>query len=170
MGHSTSRQGVHHLVIISAQLIYLNASFHLQIHVEPAAIKIVRDLYAPPDHPVFQLVPPTFDQLAKEFYQTMGQPVVTRGNVWDVYLALLNHFHQLDEAHANYHNQWKAIFTENQDENLGEIELLEGLEGLRGGQDIYGPDGSYYMGGVNNGAGLGEWYIPCVLGNMLVKI
>jgi hypothetical protein len=142
--------------IISPFTIQKSHIVSCQIHIDPAAIPTVRNLYAPPDHPVFELVPPTFDNLARQFYLAMGQPTVSRTNVWDIYLAMLHEFHRLDEAHAHFHNEWKVAFTESQNENANEIELRDDLQDLQNGEDVFRPDGSYYMGGVNNGNGLGE--------------
>ncbi|PSR76901.1 hypothetical protein PHLCEN_2v8148 [Hermanssonia centrifuga] len=39
---------------------------------DPASLQYVRQLYAPTDHPVFELVPTSFNGLAEGFYTTMG--------------------------------------------------------------------------------------------------
>ncbi|KAJ6613175.1 hypothetical protein B0H10DRAFT_1806111, partial [Mycena sp. CBHHK59/15] len=70
-----------------------------KIQVDPAAITHVRNLYAPPDHEVFELVPKDFAELAAEFYAQIGHPPITRTNVWDIYLALLSRFQHLDNLH-----------------------------------------------------------------------
>ncbi|THV07012.1 hypothetical protein K435DRAFT_569504, partial [Dendrothele bispora CBS 962.96] len=40
-------------------------------------------LYAPPDHPVFELVSPEFDYWARSYYIQFGSPTVTGDNVWN---------------------------------------------------------------------------------------
>ncbi len=52
----------------------------------------MRNKYAPPEHPVFHLVPPAFAEKARQFYGEAGHPVVTRENVWFVYRNLLDYF------------------------------------------------------------------------------
>ncbi|KAG6908222.1 hypothetical protein DXG01_005694 [Tephrocybe rancida] len=126
------------------------------IHVEHQAIDYVRSLYAPPNHPVFELVPLTFGTYATQFYQTLGQPVITRNNVWDVYLDILNMFNQLDDICEADHAEWYRVASlswspDTEDEPL---ELLDGLCDLPNGMDSIREDGSYYMGGVNGGEGL----------------
>ncbi|KAJ6558992.1 hypothetical protein B0H10DRAFT_1846232, partial [Mycena sp. CBHHK59/15] len=70
-----------------------------KIAVDPASVAHVRNLYAPPEHEVFQLVPPDFASVAAEFYSQLGQPAITRTDVWDIYMALLTKFEDLDNQH-----------------------------------------------------------------------
>ncbi|KAJ7576517.1 hypothetical protein C8J56DRAFT_800127, partial [Mycena floridula] len=63
-----------------------------KITVNPAHIQTVKEQLAPADHPVFELVPPSFHQYCFQFYQACGSPTITRENVWDVYLIILNGF------------------------------------------------------------------------------
>lgn len=125
-----------------------------QIKVNPKSVEYVRSLYAPPDNPVFELVPQTFATYAAKIYKTMGEPTVTRENVWAVYLALLDSFHQLEEILEDDHVQWHHIATLAREDNPEELELLQGLRELPNGLENPRDDGSYYMGGVNNGQGL----------------
>ncbi|KAJ7721440.1 hypothetical protein DFH07DRAFT_681133, partial [Mycena maculata] len=62
------------------------------IKVEQEAIDMVRALYAPPDHEVFQLVPPDFHAIIAQMYAEIGQPAVTRESCWNIYLQLLGKF------------------------------------------------------------------------------
>ncbi|THU77151.1 hypothetical protein K435DRAFT_824408 [Dendrothele bispora CBS 962.96] len=57
-------------------------------------IRKAEELYALPDHPVFELVPPEFNYWATSYYQQIGSPVVTRHNVWNVYTEILRKFEQ----------------------------------------------------------------------------
>jgi hypothetical protein len=50
--------------------------------------------YAPPDHPVFKLVPPIFDARAQAFYAEIGEPVLTIESFWPTYRLLLRSFHE----------------------------------------------------------------------------
>jgi hypothetical protein len=51
--------------------------------------------WAPPNDPVFWLVPATFEQQAARLYHTIGQPVVSSATFWTVYQELLTAFHML---------------------------------------------------------------------------
>jgi len=79
-------------------LFHLYLSFNFQIGVEQAAIDHVRNNFAPPDDPVFELVPQEFGQYATILYQSMGIPVVNSENVWDIYCELHHRFEHLDDA------------------------------------------------------------------------
>lgn len=133
---------------------------------EPEAVEYVRALYAPKDHEVFQLVPPTFNVLAKGFYVEMGSPAATRTNVWDVYLDLQRRFIALEAIPEQV--EWCSSLTQAREEaearDAGEsiellpnsIELLPNQEELLEGQPL--GEGYSYMGGVNRGLGLGVYF------------
>jgi hypothetical protein len=123
-------------------------------------VQHVRDLYAPQDHPVFELVPPTFGRLAEQFYREIGSPVISRTNVWDVYMGIRAHFYHLEGIPDDYQLEWDSAITQAREESDARdanmpIELIPDLRGLCNGLDVARPDGSYYMGGVNNGQGIG---------------
>ncbi|KAJ6568517.1 hypothetical protein B0H19DRAFT_939041 [Mycena capillaripes] len=133
-----------------------------KIKVDPAAIAYVRNLYAPPDHEVFELVPKDFAKLATEFYAQIGNPLITRTNVWDIYMALLACFEHLDNLHripAQLDEQWGYSLTMARDDYEADLALIPHLTPLHNGSEVVGPDGYYYMGGVNNGLGLSEWWL-----------
>lgn len=56
----------------------------------------MRQIYAPPDHPVFLLVPQEFSQQASLFMVELGLPPVTGDNVWNVYADLLMRFQSIE--------------------------------------------------------------------------
>jgi hypothetical protein len=60
-----------------------------QIPVAPELLNKVEALYAPQDHPVFELVPCAFHECATELFVAIGGPKITIHNFWDVYLDLL---------------------------------------------------------------------------------
>ncbi|KAF8957939.1 hypothetical protein BDZ97DRAFT_1669109, partial [Flammula alnicola] len=60
-----------------------------KVKVEEEAIDYVEQLYAPPDDPVFELVPPTFAYYTQIMYDDMGTPAVTGESVWDIYRGLV---------------------------------------------------------------------------------
>ncbi|KZO92830.1 hypothetical protein CALVIDRAFT_486839 [Calocera viscosa TUFC12733] len=50
----------------------------------------VEELYAPPDHPVFNLVPRDFGCEIERYYHALGEPEVTIDSFWNIYHHLLN--------------------------------------------------------------------------------
>lgn len=89
----------------------------------------------------------------------MGEPPVTRETCWNVYLQLLAGFRALDAAHQVPHDidvEWGYALTMAGDAHAKDIELMPDLQPLKNSEDVVGPSGSYYMGGVNSGVGLGK--------------
>ncbi|KAJ7191511.1 hypothetical protein GGX14DRAFT_506825 [Mycena pura] len=126
-----------------------------KVRVHPHTIQQVRELYAPPSHPVFQLVPPDFNELAQQFYGQISDPPpqVTRTNVWDIYLAILGRFEHLDSLHqtvTELDDRWGYALTMARDDYHEELELMPNLQDLPEGTR----NGGIYLGGVNNGLGL----------------
>ncbi|KAJ7277156.1 hypothetical protein C8J57DRAFT_1060751, partial [Mycena rebaudengoi] len=112
-----------------------------KIVVDPASVVEVRHLYAPPEHAVFQLVPPDFAQLATEFYLQLGQPVISRTNVWDIYMALLTQFQHLDNVHrvpVKLDKHWGYALTMARDDYVEDIALIPNLAPLQNGGDVIG--------------------------------
>ncbi|KAF9254085.1 hypothetical protein L218DRAFT_812290, partial [Marasmius fiardii PR-910] len=66
-------------------------NFKIPIRDQHAPIlKEAEDLWASPDHEVFQLVPKDFAILIEHVYvHVLNKPEITRGNVWTVYIGLL---------------------------------------------------------------------------------
>ncbi|KIK76560.1 hypothetical protein PAXRUDRAFT_169548, partial [Paxillus rubicundulus Ve08.2h10] len=122
--------------------------------VDSAIINHVRELHTPPSHPVFELVPVTFQQYAQLYYDELGAPPVTHSNVWDVYQSLLSRFQEWNVIPANLIAEWSAPASSEASEGDDHIDipLLADLQEL---PFIINTDGSYYMGEVNNGHGLG---------------
>lgn len=115
-----------------------------------------RNVYAPPNDPVFALTPPEFTYYAEILFKGMGSPLVDSSSVWAIYQELLERFEHLDDA-ADFAEQCQIYLslleaTNDDDDN----EAPTGHD-LLGGAD--NGDGDYYMGGVNNGRGLGKHVI-----------
>jgi hypothetical protein len=51
-------------------------------------------IYAPPDHPVFELVPLAFHDHVSEAYAAIGEPIVDIKTFWEVYLRLREQLRQ----------------------------------------------------------------------------
>jgi hypothetical protein len=130
----------------------------IKVKVEQEAIDYVEQLYAPPDDPVFELVPATFAHYIQMMYGNMGSPVVTGENIWDIYRGLVQ---QLEELHdrmdyADCIDQWE-VNVEGADAEPP-YPLIDGQD-LRGGYENPHEDGSVYLGGVNGGDGLGMFLL-----------
>ena len=120
----------------------------------------MEQLYAPPDDPVFELVPETFAHYTQIIYNNMGSPAVTGENIWDIYRELVQRLEELQIAmeYADYLDcidQWEV----NKDLMEGADEeppypLIDGRD-LQGGYENPHEDGTVYLGGVNGGDGLG---------------
>ncbi|KAG9083879.1 hypothetical protein FRC06_004327, partial [Ceratobasidium sp. 370] len=68
----------------------------LKVEVPLEAVEQVRQLYAPPDHPVFQWMPPQFEAWAQKFYIHAGGEVIVRDNAWHYYNTILDLFRRLE--------------------------------------------------------------------------
>ena len=111
----------------------------------------MRQEFAPSDNPVFQLVPPEFGEYAGIFFESMGRPNI---NIWEIYRRLVYRFQHLDDT-VDFIEQLQVYLNLLDDEgNVADVEPPAGME-LHGRLENPGPDGAYYMGGVNNGLGLG---------------
>ncbi|KIM38531.1 hypothetical protein M413DRAFT_20009 [Hebeloma cylindrosporum] len=123
-----------------------------KITVEPEAIQYVRELFAPPSDPTFELVPAAFALYADMFYKGLGSPEISWDTAWDIYQDMLFQFEQMD-AIEDIVEEWETQVNL-MDEDPPAMPLIEGQRDLLGGEDVIDEDGSYYMGGVNNGQGL----------------
>ncbi|KZT61631.1 hypothetical protein CALCODRAFT_427331, partial [Calocera cornea HHB12733] len=54
--------------------------------------RVVEELYAPRDHPVFRLVPPLFEMEIRGYFKEIDEPEVTMESFWEIYGYLLNAF------------------------------------------------------------------------------
>jgi hypothetical protein len=111
-----------------------------------ALLDEIEDLYAPRDHPVFQLVPPAFEQRAQDLYTIIGRPAVSSDTFWTVYLQLLGRFRALQNDPELTHvlECHREMTQRVEDEEIG---LLPGLRELRNGDNVVGPHGEQYIGG-----------------------
>ncbi|KAG1795371.1 uncharacterized protein HD556DRAFT_1213380, partial [Suillus plorans] len=67
-------------------------SLDFKVPVPSALFDEVEAIYAPSDHPVFDLVPPSFEQRAQYLYTSLGNPQVSSDSFWNVYQMLLAQF------------------------------------------------------------------------------
>lgn len=85
----------------------------------------------------------------------MGSPTISSENVWDVYRELLYRFEHLDDA-VEFLEQCETYIQEQEIEESLHEEMPPAGEELLGGFEENTEDGYFYMGGVNNGRGLGK--------------
>jgi hypothetical protein len=105
----------------------------------------MEQLYAPPDHVVFTLVPPTFHERATELYLSIGEPAVTVGTFWDIYRNLLG---KLREPIDDQLTEVLDTFQANIDNNAEDMALLPNMEPFRLGQPLDLGGKSTYVGGL----------------------
>ncbi|KAF4577029.1 hypothetical protein EYR36_005016 [Pleurotus pulmonarius] len=60
-----------------------------KIIVSPEMLNDARQQWAPPDDPVFELVPPSFQRHVQAIYTTLGRPTVSSATFWTTYARLL---------------------------------------------------------------------------------
>ncbi|GJE88520.1 hypothetical protein PsYK624_046030 [Phanerochaete sordida] len=60
-----------------------------KIPVSEEVLRAAELQWAPPDHPVFELVPPVFAEFISSVYAEMGSPTVEFESFWNIYLVML---------------------------------------------------------------------------------
>lgn len=100
----------------------------------------LEQIYAPPDHPVFQLVPTTFRKIATKLYGEIGSPIVDFKSFWPVYEQLLQKFIEngctRDEELQNELNS--VIEDSRRISDDDKLPLIPGLKELRNGDNVVG--------------------------------
>jgi hypothetical protein len=125
-------------------LILFVLTFLSQITVEREALDHVRNLYINPSHVVFDLVPQIFGAIIQRCYEELGRPLVTRESAWDVYLRLLDMLQVNEEI--------SSVIEDVEEDVKEDLPLLENQQDLPYREE---GNGTYYMGGVGGGLGLG---------------
>ncbi|KIK59520.1 hypothetical protein GYMLUDRAFT_169437, partial [Collybiopsis luxurians FD-317 M1] len=127
--------------------------FKVIIDPDASYIQEAEQLYAPPDHPIFDLVPAEFDYWANNYFQQIGSPEINHDTVWDVYVQMLQKFrnnsHLLTtlELHG-FHNDRDDFVKEVQDAlNVQIGNQIQDMELL-----LFDEEG-LYIGGVQGGLG-----------------
>lgn len=111
----------------------------------PELLDEMEALYAPPDHPVFQLVPPIFHERATELYLAIGQPELNIDTFWNVYRNLLNMLRgQRDDQLTNSLTSYEAEV----DSAPTDLPLLPNMEPFRLGRPLNIGGRSDYIGGI----------------------
>ena len=126
--------------------ILITNSHAYQIPVNSKLLDEMEALYTPPDHAVFDLVPPAFHKHMSQLYITMGQPEVNVDTFWNVYLSLLRRIHEGRDE------QLTGILTSHQgtlNQDPDEMPLLPGMDAFRLGQPLRPVLYGSYMGGLD---------------------
>jgi hypothetical protein len=110
-------------------------------------------IYAPPDHPIFELVPLIFHQRVDRFYNEAGSPVITSDTFWDVYRGLRLRFeHRSDD-------EFTAVLQANSDRetasNDDQIPVLPDMQPFCNGQPVVGHR-EQYIGGLHASSSTGD--------------
>ncbi|THG94061.1 hypothetical protein EW026_g7330 [Hermanssonia centrifuga] len=84
------------------------AAEDFKIPVQEDILQAIEERWAPPDHPVFRLVPPTFQVYIQSLYQEIGQPVVQFETFWDVYL----HLHAIAQQSLDLHPDVQSLLDD----------------------------------------------------------
>ncbi|KAF4588917.1 hypothetical protein EYR40_010472 [Pleurotus pulmonarius] len=133
---------------------HLYGALDFKVQIEREAITEARALYAPPSHDVFNLVPTSFETTITRGYTSLGSPAIDRNNVWAIYCDLVKYIYADMEA-KDIRTSWEdeleaAEAAEAAQTMLPEPEVGDLLPLIDTGDR---PDGSFYLGGVNRGAG-----------------
>lgn len=116
-----------------------------KIPVPPELLDEMEALYAPPDHPVFELVPLAFHEHVSNIYAAIGQPEVTVDTFWDIFRNLLGRLHEgLDEHLTEIITHYKTHGQE-----LDDMPLLPNMDAFRLGQPLNLGANSNYIGGLD---------------------
>ncbi|KAG2126257.1 uncharacterized protein EDB93DRAFT_1257645 [Suillus bovinus] len=118
--------------------------------VEHEALYHMCNLYINPSHIVFDLVPQTFGEVIQHCYEELGHPLVMGHSTWDVYLHLLDML-QINE-------EIPSVIEDVEEDLL----LLQNQQDLPYHEE---GNGTYYIGGVGGGLGLGDNHL-CQLDNL----
>ncbi|KAK7452638.1 hypothetical protein VKT23_012037 [Stygiomarasmius scandens] len=130
-------------------------ALNFKIPIDPNAFYIheAEQLYAPPGHPVFDLVPPEFNYWASSYYQQIGSPVVTRHNVWNVYEQILEKFETnaplMNTLHLEGYRDDRDEFVKEVEDAL-QVQVDDIVDDL---MPLADDDEGIYMGGVRGGLG-----------------
>ncbi|KAH9856452.1 hypothetical protein C2E23DRAFT_811473 [Lenzites betulinus] len=113
-----------------------------KIPIPDTLVNEVEAEWAPPTHPVFELVPGAFGDKASELFTDMGSPALSQENFWVAYLSLLEHFLRYQEDHPdNISLQADALASHCASQGqLAEegVDLLPGLQEYRAGDRLVG--------------------------------
>ncbi|KAG1838531.1 hypothetical protein DFJ58DRAFT_733787 [Suillus subalutaceus] len=119
-------------------------SLDFKVPIPGDLIDEVEGIYTPPDHPVFELVPPIFGRHAQDLYGSLGKPRVSSESFWDVYQLMRQQFEALEgDRDLTVELSQSAVHLED-----GQVLLIPDLQDLPHNTGLLGPAGYLYMGGM----------------------
>jgi len=126
---------------------HVYGSFDFKVLVPPELFDEAEAVYAPADDPVFELVPPVFDAVAKTLYGELGELPVSSDTLWTVYRQLLLKFcqraHDAElESTLTQHRETMATIAKHQEPLMSNIDEMQ--------SNVMGPAGYQYVGGLTN--------------------
>ncbi|KAG9083204.1 hypothetical protein FS749_006229 [Ceratobasidium sp. UAMH 11750] len=92
----------------------------LKVEVPHEAVEQVRQMYAPPDHVVFQWMPQPFEAWAQKFYTHVGGEVIVRDNAWRYYHGILDLFHRLEAGTTLPHGLGETLEIQSETASPGD--------------------------------------------------
>ena len=96
-----------------------------------AILDHVEQLYAPPNDPVFDLVPKEFDELARQVFNRIGAPLeIPAERLWDIFQAMNNELQFMSFDIPPLIPTATARSEDAEDEDEGQIVLLPGYKGM----------------------------------------
>ena len=103
----------------------------------------MEEKYAPPDNPVFELVPPAFEIRAQHYYSALKLEAVGSKTFWNVYSALLHAFKSESGVDNELSPVWGELERSTHVDQLesDKIDMLPGLKPFRAGGAAVGDGG-----------------------------
>jgi len=125
-------------------------SLDFKIVVPSNLLDEMEELYAPPCHPVFDLVPPAFHDHVSNAYSEIGKPNVDVDTFWEVYLSLRRRLRerspeQITEIVTSYQGNVEEL-----EADPDNIPLLPNMEDFRLGQPLDLGNKTCYIGGIES--------------------
>jgi hypothetical protein len=109
----------------------------------------MEELYAPPDHPVFNLVPAAFHDHVSNAYSAIGKPNINVDTFWEVYLSLLR---RLRERSPEQITEILTSYQANLEEDPDNVPLLPNMDDFCLGQLLELGKNTTYIGGLESPA------------------
>ena len=103
-------------------------------------------LYAPPDHPVFELVPPAFHEHVSNLYAAIGRPEVTIETFWDIFCNLLECLHEVPKEQLT---KITACYNATHEQDSDDMALLPDMDAFHPGQPLNLRPNANYIGGLD---------------------
>ena len=101
----------------------------------------VQKEWAPPDHPIFQLVPDVFQERIDTYLRDLGNPILNADTFWVVYVSVLARFVSPDDRRVldpSIQDAVSQYAMSEPDVVADPMEIIGGLRPLRQGDRLVG--------------------------------